>query len=101
MIGLVHTAWLFTRGSQSVQIVRVGQACGAQRLLVNGPGTEAAVHHLDDPLDCIRYQSEVERQLVAQGFRLAHFSSADRRTGRDRRSAPRGFDRRRTLELVV
>jgi hypothetical protein len=101
MIGLVHTAWLFTRGSQSVRIVRVGQAIGAQSLLVNGPGTEAAVHHMDDPIDCVRYQADLERRLVAQGYRLEKFAPAERRTGRDRRGAPRGTDRRAYLERVV
>ena len=100
-IGPVHTAWLFTRGSESVRIVRVGQSNGTQRLLVNGPGTESAVHMLDDAMDCVRQQSEVERRLVTKGFRLERFISGDRRRGADRRSAPRGSDRRTHLERVV
>ena len=101
LIGPVHTAWLFTRGSESVRIVRVGQANGTQRLLVHGPGTETAVHTMDDAMDCVRYQSELERRLVMKGFRLERFASGDRRRGSDRRSAPRGPDRRTHLERVV
>lgn len=101
MIGLVHTAWLFTRGSQSVRIVRVGRQNGSQRLLVNGPGSEASVHDSDDSIDCVRYQADIERRLVVQGFQLASFVSADRRGGRDRRGTLRGPDRRRHLERVV
>ena len=101
MIGPVHTAWLFTRGSESVRIVRVGQADGAQRLLVHGPGAEKAVHATDDAMDCVRHQSELERRLVGKGFRLESFSSGDRRRGHDRRSALRGPDRRSHLERVV
>src|SRR5688500_8737474 len=101
MIGLVHSAWLFTRGSQSVRIIRVGPTNGSHRLLVNGPGTEATVHDTEDSLDCVRYQADIERRLVVQGFQLASFTSADRRAGRDRRVALRGPDRRRHLERVV
>ena len=101
MIGLVQTAWLFTRGSQSVRIIRIAQSAGAVRLLVNGPGTESRAQDMHDVLECARHQSEIERRLVAQGYQLAHFASADRRTGRDRRGAARGTDRRTHLERVI
>jgi hypothetical protein len=100
MIGSVHTAWLFTRGSESVRIIRVGTATGGQFLLVNGPGTETSVHYSDDTMECVRHQSELERRLVGKGFRLERFSTGNRRTGNDRRTAPRGSDRRH-LERVV
>ena len=101
MIGLVHTAWLFTRGSQSVRIIRVGRPNGLQRLLVNGPGSEASVHETDDSIDCVRYQADIERRLVVQGFQLARFVAAERRAGRDRRDTLQAPDRRRHLERVV
>jgi hypothetical protein len=101
MIGPVHTAWLFTRGSESVRIIRVGMAIGGQRLLVNGPGTELAVHQSDDVMECVRHQSELERRLVGKGFRLERFATGERRAGSDRRTALRGPDRRQHLELVV
>ena len=100
-IGPVHTAWLFTRGSESVRIVRVGQADGLQRLLVSGPGTESTVHTIDDAMECVRHQCELERRLVTKGFRLERFASGDRRRGSDRRSAARGPERRTRLERVV
>jgi len=101
MIGLVETAWLFMRGSQSVRIIRVSQPAGAVRLVVNGPGMESLVQDMHDALECARHQSEIERRLVAQGFQLAHFVSAERRTGRDRRVVARGPDRRSYLERVI
>ena len=100
MIGLVQTAWLFTRGSQSVRIIRVARPNGPVRMLVSGPGNETSMHEAD-AIECVRYQSDVERRLVSQGFQLASFTSAERRRGRDRRVAARGSDRRRGLELVV
>jgi hypothetical protein len=101
MIGPVHTAWLFTRGSESVRIIRVGTATGGQYLLVNGPGSETAAHQTEDVMECVRQQSELERRLVGKGYRLERFTTADRRTGTDRRVAPRGSDRRSHLERVV
>jgi hypothetical protein len=101
MIGLVQTSWLFTRGSQSVRIIRVSQPKASVRLLVNGPGSESLVHEMDDAIECARHQSEIERRLVAQGYQLAHFLSVERRTGRDRRGVPRGSDRRNHLERAV
>jgi hypothetical protein len=101
MIGLVQTAWLFTRGSQSVRIVRVTRANGPVRLLVNGPGTAVTMYDADDALEGVRYQLHIERGLVAEGYQLASFASAERRSGGDRRGAPRGIDRRRALERVV
>jgi hypothetical protein len=101
MIGPVHTAWLFTRGSESVRIIRVGMATGGQYLLVNGPGTEMNVHHTEDAMECVRHQSELERRLVGKGFRLERFASGDRRRCSDRRTSPRGPDRRAPLARVV
>lgn len=101
MIGTVHTAWLFTRGSESVRIIRIATPAGRHYLLVTGPGGETSVHQSDDTMDCVRHQSEIERRLVAKGYRLERFTTGERRTGSDRRAAPRGFDRRRHLELVV
>ena len=65
-IGLVQTAWLFTRGSQSVRIVRITRPNGAQQLLVSGPGAESSVHEAEDPIFCVRYQADLERRLVVR-----------------------------------
>ena len=72
-LGLVESAWLFTRGDQSVRIVRVGHREAGPRLLVHGPGTTRVVHDFDDMLSCTIHQSELERRLVARSFRLLRF----------------------------
>jgi hypothetical protein len=100
-IGLVATAWLFTRGAESVRMVRVTHPDRPTRLLVNGPGDEAMVHLVHEPMDVARLQSELERRLVSKGYHLAQFHSGERRSGRDRRSAPRAAERRRDLRQVV
>jgi hypothetical protein len=100
MIGLVQTAWLFTRGTQSIRIVRVARTDGPVRLLINGPGAAESTYDAEDAIDAVRYQLHLERGLVAEGYQLASFRSADRRSGHDRRGASRGADRRRTLDLV-
>jgi hypothetical protein len=101
MIGPVQSAWLFTRGTQSVRIVHVGRGAGPQRLLVHGPGAEAAVYESDDPIDRIHCQTELERRLVVEGYHLEHFASGERRNGGDRRDGRRASDRRRLLQPVV
>jgi hypothetical protein len=100
MIGLVETAWLFTRGPQSVRIIRVTRPSGVVRLLIQGPGPISSTHEIDDTIEAVRYPSQLERSLVAEGYQLALFRSAERRSGLDRRATPRGNDRRRTLQLV-
>ena len=100
-IGLVQTAWLFTRGSQSVRIIRITRPDGAQQLLVSGPGSESSVHDAEDPIFCVRYQAELERRLVSEGYQLANFVSAERRSGIDRRGISRSGDRRRDFPRVM
>lgn len=100
MMGLVTTAWLFTRGSQSVRIIRVALPKSSVRLLVHGPGTSSSTYEVYDDIEGVRFQSHIERGLVAEGYQLARYTSAERRTGSDRRGAARGHDRRRMLELV-
>ncbi len=100
MIGAVETAWLFTRGAESVRIIRVNTSNG-QTLLVNGPGSDSTIHQADDTMECVRHQSELERRLVGKGFRLERVDSGNRRRGSDRRTALRGPDRRTHLERVV
>lgn len=100
-LGLVQTAWLFTHGDHSVRMVRVTATDQPTRLLVNGPGEERFVHVVDEPMDVARLQSELERRLVLQGYHLEKFHSGERRSGRDRRTASRGVERRGDLRRVV
>ena len=93
MTALVETLWLFVRGTESVRVIRAATPEGRARLLVYGPGNTQATHEFHDAVACTQRESEIERQLVADGFTLEQFT--DRRNGLDRRSVPRGNDRRR------
>ncbi len=93
MVALVETIWLFVRGSEAVRVVRAATPEGGARLLVYGPGNAHAVHEFEDAISCSTQESEMERRLVADGFALSQFT--DRRGDEDRRSVPRGPDRRR------
>ena len=93
MPSLVESTWLFVRGSESVRMIRATTPEGRARLLVYGPGNTQAVHEFPDGIACSTQESEMERHLVADGFRLEQFT--DRRNGHERRMTPRGADRRR------
>jgi hypothetical protein len=98
VLASVQTAWLFTRGSESIRIVRAAAGEGAMHLLVQGPGETTDRREFSDVLDCMSYQADLERRLVSQGYALERFTS-DRRSGRgsgwlggrDRRRLPHLF----------
>lgn len=92
-IGAVREAWLFIRGGKSVRIVRAS-AKARMFLHVYGPGTDTDLQEFDDVLGCMRYQAQIERRLVGEGFSLERFVG-ERRSGADRRGSGRGSDRRR------
>ena len=98
-LGAVREAWLFTCGAKSVRIVRASTKA-RMFLHVYGPDTNTDVQEFDDVLGCMRYQSEIERRLVGQGFSLDRFMG-ERRSGSDRRGAARGSDRRRAPLTAV
>lgn len=77
-LGPVEAAWLFTRGDDSVRIVRVALAHQRCRLLVNGPGTAHYAEEFGDSGSCAVQQAEIERRLVSAGYRLNAFRD-DRR----------------------
>lgn len=93
-LSAVEAAWLFTRGEQSVRIVRTVDVGGHIRLLVQGPGSAESVHLVNDGIQGALFQAELERRLVSQGFSLQHFAT-ERRSGTERRVSSRGRDRRR------
>src|SRR5688572_27757229 len=70
--------WLFTRGSQSIRLVREEYATGC-RLLMYGPGSELVTLDFGNLTDCIRGQATIEGSLCAEGYQLAQ-SSSDRRS---------------------
>src|SRR5688572_24837740 len=96
MIGLIQTAMLFTRGMESVRLLRMTRADGPARLLVDGPGHAQATLVLDNAIDCLWQQTDIERALVEEGFQVV--TRVERRSGRDRRTESRGSDRRRSRE---
>jgi len=78
MIGTTESGWLFTRGPQSVRLVREENSKGC-RLFLYGPGTDVVTHEFKDVTECMRRQHEIEQDLLAAGYRLAR-PSADRRS---------------------
>jgi len=95
MTGLVETIWLFVRSNDSVRVIRAATPEGRARLLIYGPGNTHTTHEFDNVVACTTYEAALEKELVADGFTLEQFT--DRRSGADRRTAPRpgGTDRRR------
>lgn len=97
MIATVETAWLFTRGSESVRIVRAVARSGVMHLRVQGPGETSDTREFTDVLACMHYQADLERRLVSQGFTLERFSSDRRAAGPHHRTT----ERRRLLPMFL
>jgi hypothetical protein len=76
-----ETVSLFTRGAESVRLVREDRANGFVRLRVYGPETEAAIHEFADMGACMKQQAEIEGRLLASGYQVS-------RTWSDRRGEP-------------
>lgn len=86
-------SWLFTRADESVWMVRTS----ALELAVAGPGAERAAFTFAEEHELLSFQTEYEQRLLRTGFALEVFGD-DRRSGRDRRRAPRaGVIDRRTV----
>jgi len=83
-------SWLFTRGPQSVRLLRVEHANGCT-LIVKGPETETMTHQFAHVAECMKRQAEIEQNLLASGFQLAQTSSDRRKLDR----MWRGADHRR------
>lgn len=78
MTGIPEAGWLFTRGSESIRLVRQEDSKGC-RLFLYGPGTEFATHEFAEVTECIRRQAEIEQRLLAAGYQLAQ-SPSERRS---------------------
>lgn len=92
MTAIPDSAWLFTRGSDSVRLVREENSKGCVRLIVHGPGTDVATYEFADVSECMKRQAEIEQHLQAARYRLAPQPSPDHR--REDREWP-GPDHRR------
>ena len=90
VLAAVETAWLFTKGSQSVRIIRAATLKGEIHLHIHGPGPARESHTFRDVIDCMQYQADYERRIVAKGFALERFTSdrraVERREGGARKS---------------
>jgi hypothetical protein len=80
MTGIPLESWLFTRGSQSVRVVREEDSKGC-RLFLYGPGSEVVTYEFGDVTECMKRQAEIERTLLAEGYQLMQ-ASTDRRSDR-------------------
>ena len=101
MFGVVETASLFVRGSESIRLVRITRADGPSRLLVHGPGTARATHIHENAIQCLWFQADIERGLLSEGYQLVRNGSAERRSGRERRAAARGTARRLVADAAT
>jgi len=90
MTGKSEAAWLFTRGQQSVRLVRDDDSKDCH-LFLFGPGPEIVTYSFADVTECMKRQAAIELNLLAAGYQLEQ-SSSDRRS--DKR-ARHGQDHRR------
>jgi DNA-binding response OmpR family regulator len=91
--------WLFAAGSDSVRIIRIEEGLDQVRLVLCGPRTATVVYWDADADSGFRRQQAIERNLVAQGYRLA---PSDRRSGHDRRALQRDTpERRRRIDALL
>jgi len=78
---LPRSAWLFTRGDESVRL-EVRQSGTILQLSVAGPGSERAIYEFPTLSALLEHQSQVERRLVAGGYSLEKYVT-------ERRQQPR------------
>ena len=89
--GRPQAARLFTRGGQSVRLVRESESDGPVRLLVYGPATAGNEYEFSDVAECEMQEAVIERQLLGEGYELNSTAWERRRD----RAAWSGPDRRR------
>jgi hypothetical protein len=73
-----QTAWLFTRGRESVRLEVRHTAEGVQ-LMVCGPGPNRETYDFPDTLAMLVHQAELERRLVGLGYFLEEYMTERRR----------------------
>jgi hypothetical protein len=77
MTGIPESRWLYTRGAQSVRLLREETPDGC-RVFLHGPATDVTTHDFANIADCMKWQAQIELGLLASGYQLAR-SSSDRR----------------------
>ena len=85
-----RTAWLFTRGPESVRVEVRATSDGVQ-LIIDGPGAITATHHFPVGTSIESFREDYEQKLRAEGFKLQVV--AERRS--EEAEAPPGSERRR------
>jgi hypothetical protein len=89
------TSWLFIKRNETVRVFRRGPAW--MQLAIAGPRGARSVLRFSDEGELRSFQLQHERQLYDDGWRLAGMN-LERRSGGDRRRAPRGADRRASAD---
>ena len=82
-------SWLFATDQASVRIVRTATLSCA----ICGPGPVSRSYSFANGAALAAFLRQTEEHLAGAGYRFKGFQ-ADRRLGRERRTAPRGGDRR-------
>ena len=80
MTEIPRETWLFTRGADSVRLVREERPHGCL-LFVYGPGTKTTTYGFANVPDCMKRQAEIEQKLLGEGYQFAGSAS-------ERRSSP-------------
>ena len=90
----LRTAWLYTRGGQSVTMAVDENPLGVS-LIIRGPGPASTTYDFRDPAELDSFAQEMDRTFTGEGYQLQ--AVAERRSGTDRRQNRRTgtFDRRR------
>jgi hypothetical protein len=85
-----HSSWLFVRDKESIWVERPERPA----LIIAGPGARHERRDFIDEAALNTFQIELAERLASQGWFLwAH--ARDRRTGSERRTAPRSDSRDR------
>jgi hypothetical protein len=84
----VANAWLFTKGNQSVRLVR-----SERILLVLGPGTQRKEHAANNDAAADSLHRQIEADLRREGWAFEGYG-IERRRDPDRRRFPRWTERR-------
>jgi hypothetical protein len=92
MTGIPGSRWLFTRGTDSVRLLREEHSPRV-RLSVSGPGIDVVAYEFDDLTECMKRQAEIEQALLAAGYHIA-LSPPDRRSDH---GTWQGTDQRRVM----
>jgi hypothetical protein len=91
MTGIPDTRWLFTRGIESIRLVRRGDSTRCY-LAVYGPGAGVETYEFENVAECMKRQAEIEQRLITAGYHVA-ISPPDRR---NEHGSWQGIDQRRT-----